>query len=224
MDMRLEVSPDPEHMLAQALVEFLRERDETHIAVSGGTSPVALFQLLTGKFRKEIRWSRIILFQVDERCVPPDDVQSNWRMITAELLSKANGITAHRIEAERPGAAEDYQSILIRNAPIGFHGIPQLDLILLGMGGDGHTASLFPDTKALEEQKRLVVLNEVPVLGANRVTMTFPLLNTASHRWFLVKGADKAKAFTKVCAGKLPAGQLVSARWFVDPEVAGAET
>ena len=223
MDITLEVSPEPERMLAEALVEFLRERDETHIAVSGGTSPVALFQLLTMKYRKAIKWSRIILFQVDERCVPPDDNRSNWCMITAELLSKVNGISAHRMEAERQGAAEDYQSILIRNAPIGLHGIPQLDLILLGMGGDGHTASLFPDTKALEEQKRLVVLNEVPALGANRVTMTFPLLNAASQRWFLVKGTDKAKAFAKVRAGKLPAGQLVSARWFVDPEVVGAE-
>ena len=224
MDMTLEVSPEPERVLAEALVEFLRERDEAHIAVSGGTSPVALFKLLTGKYRKEILWSRITLFQVDERCVPPDDTQSNWRMITAELLSKVDGIAAHRMEAERPGAAEDYHSVLIRNAPIGFHGIPQLDLILLGMGSDGHTASLFPDTKALEEQKRLIVLNEVPVLGANRVTMTYPLLNAASHRWFLVKGADKAKAFAKVREGKLPAGQLTGARWFVDPEVVGAET
>lgn len=223
MNMTLEISPNPEYALAKALVELLAASGEMHVAVSGGSTPRPLYKLLTTDFAKAVDWSRLFLFQVDERCVPPSDKQSNWRLLHRELLSKVNGATAYRIEAERQGAAEDYESALIAHAPIGLHAIPQLDLILLGMGVDGHTASLFPGTKALREKKRLVVHNEVPNLNTNRVTMTYPLINAARKRWFLVRGADKAPAFAKVRKGKLPAGKLESTRWFIDPEVAGAE-
>lgn len=223
MDMKLDISPQPERALAKALVEYLAGIEEPHIAVSGGSTPRDLYQLLAAKYLKKIPWSRLTIFQVDERCVPPNDKQSNWRMLNNELLSKAGDITAYRIEAEREGAAEDYERILIEHAPIGLHAIPQLDLVLLGMGGDGHTASLFPETEALKETKRLVVRNTVPALDTDRITMTYPLLNAARERWFLVRGADKAKAFQKVREGKLPAGQLNDARWFIDTEAAGAD-
>lgn len=221
MDMKLEISPEPERALAKALIEYLGGIEEPHIAVSGGSTPRDLYRLLAAKYVKKIPWSRLTVFQVDERCVPPGDKQSNWRMLDKELLSKVDGVTAYRIEAERDGAAEDYERALIEHAPIGLHAVPQLDLILLGMGGDGHTASLFPGTKALKESKRLVVRNAVPVLGADRITMTYPLINAARERWFLVRGEDKAKAFEKVRQGKLPAAQVVNARWFLDPTAAG---
>ncbi len=223
MDMKLEISPQPERALAKALIAYLADFDEPHIAVSGGSTPRDLYRLLTSRYVKRIHWSRLTIFQVDERCVPPTDKQSNWRMLEKELLSQVDGVTAHRIEAERDGAAEDYEKLLIERAPIGLHAIPTLDVILLGMGGDGHTASLFPGTKALKETKHLVVRNHVPALDTHRVTMTYPLLNAARQRWFLVRGAEKAQAFQKVRHGKLPAAQLTNARWFIDPEAAGAE-
>jgi len=224
MEMRLEISPEPERALAKALIEYLDGIKEPHIAVSGGSTPRNLYRLLVERYLEKIAWGRVSVFQVDERCVPPEDRQSNWRMLHKELLSKVDGVSAFRIEAERKGAAEDYEKVLFEQAPIGPGAIPQLDLVLLGMGGDGHTASLFPNTKALTETKRLVVRNAVPALGNDRITMTYPLLNAAGERWFLVRGADKAKAFQKVRQGKLPAAQLADARWFIDPEAAGAET
>jgi 6-phosphogluconolactonase len=222
MDMKLDISPEPERSLAKALIEYLAGIEEPHIAVSGGSTPRDLYRLLAARYGKKIPWSRLTIFQVDERCVPPDDKQSNWRMLSKELLSKVDGVTAYRIEAERDGAAEDYERVLIEHAPIGLHAIPQLDLILLGMGGDGHTASLFPNTKALKETKRLVVRSSVPSLNADRITMTYPLINAARERWFLVRGADKAQAFQKIPQGKLPAAQIIDARWFIDPEAASA--
>jgi 6-phosphogluconolactonase len=219
--MTLEISPEPERALAKALIAYLDGIQEPHIAVSGGSTPRDLYRLLADRYLDRIAWDGVTIFQVDERCVPPDDSHSNWRMLNAELLSKVEGVTAFRIEAERDGAAEDYEKTLLANAPIGPGAIPQLDLVLLGMGGDGHTASLFPDTPALGERKRLVVRNTVSALGSDRITMTYPLLNAAKERWFLVRGADKAKAFEKIRQGKLPAAQLADARWFIDPEAAG---
>ena len=213
--MRTIVDADPAARLARDLVAYLNSPGVANLAVSGGSTPRALFKILANEHRDAVAWDRVTIWQVDERCVPPDDSQSNWRMVREELLSNIPEIMAHRMEAERDGAAEDYEALLRANAP-------RLDLVLLGMGADGHTASLFPGTAALDERERLVVRNEVPQLNTRRVTMTFPLLNAARERWFLVAGADKAAAFKRVKAGELPAGRVRDATWYVDPAVVGA--
>jgi 6-phosphogluconolactonase len=142
-------------------------------------------------------------------------------MLHEELLAHLPGITAYRIEAERDGAAEDYERVIREVVPDGDNGIPRFDLVLLGMGTDGHTASLFPGTPALDENHRLVVKNPVPQLTTERVTMPFPLVNAATHKWFLVTGADKAAALARVKRGELPAARVLDAQWFID-HAAGA--
>lgn len=212
------VDIDPAARLAEDLAEQLRE-GEAHIAVSGGSTPRRLFQILAAHYRERIAWDGVTLWQVDERCVPPNHEQSNWRMLHEELLSALPAIRAHRIEAERANAAEDYERLLRECVRKNAHGVPELDIVLLGMGADGHTASLFPGTAALNETERLVVLNAVPQLQTHRVTMTFPLLNAAWSRWFLVTGADKRPAFARAQRGEVPAGRIADATWYVDPSV-----
>jgi 6-phosphogluconolactonase len=214
--MNIHASPDPARGLAADLVAAIASDRDNYIAVSGGTTPRELFRILATEYAQSVPWRRVHVFQVDERCVPPTDEQSNWKMLNEELLSQIPAIHAYRIEAERPTAAEDYEAIIRKRVPTGPNGIPRFDLVLLGMGADGHTASLFPGTRALEERKRLVVLNDVPQLNTQRITMTYPLIEAAAQWWFLVKGADKAAAFTKVKRGELPAGKLRAARWYVD--------
>jgi 6-phosphogluconolactonase len=121
---------------------------------------------------------------------------------------------------EHPRAAENYEALIRQEVRANPQGIPRFDLLLLGMGADGHTASLFPGTRALEERTRLVVLNDVPQLHTQRVTMTFPLINAAKNRWFLVRGPDKAHAFQQAQQGIVPAGRILSPTWFIDPTAA----
>ena len=218
--MNVHISDDPARALAERFVAEVPRHGAVHVAVSGGSTPRRLFRLLTTAFRETVPWDRIEWWQVDERCVPPDHADSNWRMIAKELLAPIRELRAHRIEAERDGAAEAYDRLLRERVPVDNHGLPALDFVFLGMGADGHTASLFPGTAALNETERLVVVNDVPQLATRRVTMTFPLLRAARRRWFLVAGADKADAFAHVRAGTLPASELRDADWFVDAAVA----
>lgn len=212
----------PAAALAEAFAQVLNECAAPRVAVSGGSTPRSLFRILAEDYRDAVPWERLHLFQVDERCVPPEDERSNWRMLRGELLAKLPGITAYRIEAERDGAAEDYERIIREIVPAGNDGIPCFDLVLLGMGTDGHTASLFPGTAALEERRRLVVKNPVPQLDTMRVTMTFPLINAAARKWFLVTGADKAEVLARVKRGELPAARVRDAEWFIDRAAATA--
>ncbi|HOS03225.1 MAG TPA: 6-phosphogluconolactonase [Candidatus Hydrogenedentes bacterium] len=219
--MSLHVADDPARALAERFVAELPRDGRVHVALSGGSTPRQLFRLLATEFRGAVPWERVEIWQVDERCAPPDHADSNWRLIAAELLARGNGIVAHRIEVERDTAAEAYERLLRDRVPEGPDGRPALDFVFLGMGADGHTASLFPNSAALDEAARLVVFNEVPQRAVRRVTMTFPLLRAARRRWFLVAGADKAAALARVQRGELPAGQLADAEWFLDPAAAG---
>ena len=220
-DKHVLVSNNPARALAEQFVELASGASQFNVAVSGGSTPRELFRILATDLFDEVPWDRIRLYQVDERCVPPDDERLNWRMIRAELLDRIPGLWAARMEVERPDADTAYEAIMRRELPPSELGPPHLDLVLLGMGPDGHTASLFPNSPALEEEERLVVFNEAPGIATRRLTMTFPLLEAAHRRWFLVRGADKAEAFSEVQKGKLPAGRLRDAQWFVDPAVTG---
>lgn len=203
------VLPDAEVLAdaaARRLAEFLRqavaERGWCTIALSGGSTPRALYQRLARPpVRDEIDWSRIHLFWGDERVVPPDHPESNYRMTREAMLDHLPipPDNVHRISTERgpDEAAEQYEAELRHVFGVHPGETPEFDLILLGIGADGHTASLFPHTAALAVSDRLVVANPVPQLGTTRVTLTAPVLQAA--RWVLVLavGPDKAEAVAR---------------------------
>ena len=202
-------------------------------ALSGGLTPRLLYQILAGRaLLGRIQWNNVQLFQVDERCVPPDHPDSNYRMIREALLDNADipPENFHRMRAEQKDleeAAREYSCELARVLEPQDGLRPRLDIVFLGLGPDGHTASLFPGTPALEEQSVWVRPNHVEKLGMSRLTMTFPLLNAAAHVIFLVAGADKAETLRKVLEGPpgaLPAQRIQpldgSLSWFVDEAAA----
>ena len=178
------------------------------IALSGGSTPKALYSLLASNYADFV-WNRVFLFFGDERHVPPTDPDSNYRMVEESLLAKITpAIPAEnvfRVAAENPdaaAAAADYEAQLRRFFQIKSGEFPRFDLILLGMGPDGHTASLFPDSAALDEQSRLVVANWVAKFNTHRITFTFPVLNRAAEVMFMASGADKADMLHQVLEGK----------------------
>jgi 6-phosphogluconolactonase len=212
----------------QARVKAI-ERRLFAVALSGGSTPKPLYALLgSSTFAGRVRWSGVHLFQVDERCVAPDDPQSNYRMIREALLGSAPlpAENFHRMEAERvdrDAAARDYADDLARTLHPAPGECPRLDLIFLGMGADGHTASLFPGSAALAEHAAWVVPNFASALNSYRLTLTLPVLNAAAHVIFLVAGADKAETVRQVLEGpegRFPAQfvQPASGRlsWFLD--------
>jgi 6-phosphogluconolactonase len=236
--MRLETFSDPA-TLAQAAAEFLVRlgREATAgqgaftLALSGGSTPRATFETLAREpLSDQLDWSRLTIFWSDERAVPPDDPESNYGMARRALLDRVplppGG--AHRMPADRADldvAAEEYEREIRREVPAGADGIPRFDLIMLGMGDDGHTASLFPQTAALDERERLVVANYVPKLGAHRLTFTPALINAAANVLFLVAGAEKAETLHAVLQGphepqrhpsQLVAPSQGTLYWYVD--------
>lgn len=222
MNDRIHVSEEPARAVAERLVRELRPLEHARIAVSGGSTPKALFRLLADEYRDRIDWTKVSIFQVDERRVPHDDDRSNWKMLHKELISKVRGVRAHRMEVDHPGMETAYEALLrAGNGEMAPGNVPVLDIVLLGMGADGHTASLFPGTAACDETKRLVVVNDDPSLDPARWTMTFPILNAARHKWFLAAGADKAEAFRQAQQGAVPAGRIERPEWFVDSGAAG---
>lgn len=214
--------------LADAAIE---EHGSFSIVLSGGATPRELYQLLaTEPYKSRLNWEKTIVFWGDERCVPPDDDESCYKMARQLLLDHVpvQQENIHRIRGEaRPDEASAEYETLLRDY---FKSdLPRFDLILLGIGDDGHTASLFPRTNALHEEHRWVTENYVPAKKAWRITMTRPAINAAANILFLVSGKPKAERLKQVTSGEyqpydLPAqlikptnGTLV---WFVDAEVA----
>jgi 6-phosphogluconolactonase len=178
------------------------------IALSGGSTPRALFALLASpEYSTKIDWQALDIFWGDERTVPPDHSDSNYRMAHEALLSKVSfderRIYRMRGELESDAAAADYSLVLQQVFELTDEfSKPQFDLILLGIGPDGHTASLFPHTSALSERDLLVVANPVPQQQTTRLTLTVPVLQAASNVLFLVAGADKAPAVRLAIEGE----------------------
>jgi len=209
------------------------EKKSFSVALSGGSTPRLLYGLLgSPAFAGRLHWDDLHLFQVDERCVPPDDLQSNYRMIRQTLLETAPlpPENFHRMAAERPDrdeAAREYAEELARVLHPRAEDWPRLDMVFLGMGPDGHTASLFPGSQALAERRAWVVANFAPKLNSHRLTLTAPVLNAATHVIFLITGADKAKTLQQVLEGpdgQYPA-QLIQPRdgrltWLLDENAA----
>ena len=211
-------APDLFHAAAEEFVRAARTaigaQGRFAVALSGGSTPKALYSLLATNYADFV-WNRVFLFFGDERHVPPTDADSNYRMVNESLLTKIQipAENVFRVQAENPdaaAAASEYEAQLRRffelrsgDRPGDRLGeFPRFDLILLGLGPDGHTASLFPDSPALEEQSRLVVANWVAKFNAHRITFTFPVLNRAAEIIFLASGADKADMVRQVLEGK----------------------
>jgi 6-phosphogluconolactonase len=238
----LNVQPDGAaltRLAANAFVFFVRKAIErrgwAHAALSGGSTPRALFEVLaTAEFARAVLWERVHVWWGDERCVPPEHVDSNYRMAHEALLRRvpipAENVHRVRTELGAVAAAAEYEREMREafDMPAGAAGWPAFDLILLGMGDDGHTASLFPGTAALEPGDRLVVANPVAKLAADRITFTAPLINAADTVIFLVAGAGKASMLRRVLLGEyepaalpaqgiLPVGKLF---WMTDAAAA----
>lgn len=198
------------------------------VALSGGSTPRRTYQLLASdSFKETIDWAKVHVFFGDERCVPPTDADSNYRMADEALLSLVPipARNVHRIMGEGDAVAnarlyEDELQTFFDNAAW-----PRFDLVLLGMGDDGHTASLFPETKALEEGRAWVLANWVEKLGAYRITLSAHAINMAAHVIFLVAGAGKAARLAEVIRGprdpeRLPSQLIRTANgkleWLID--------
>ena len=196
------------------------------IALSGGETPKPLYaRLAADPYRRRIPWDRLQVFWGDERCVPPDDPRSNFRLANEVLLSKVPVPRSqiHRMPADTPdheAAAAAYADTLRRLLPATADGWPRFDLVLLGLGDNAHTASLFPRTLALRERGRPVVAQFVEEAGMWRMTLTVPVLTRAAEILFLVAGASKAEAVRAALDG--PTGEDVPAAFIrpVDGRVA----
>ena len=213
--------------------ESIVTRGRFTIALSGGTTPRKLYSLLGNEpYRSQIDWHLVHVFWGDERCAPPDSPDSNFSMAQETLLRKipipANQV--HRMPADLPdrNAASQAYTVEMQHT-FGTHGIPDFDLIQLGMGPEGHTASLFPHQPSLHENQRLVMPVSVPKPPPDRLTFTPPLLNAARNVLFLVTGSDKVDALQAVIEGvyqpdeypaqivRPPNGEVV---WMLDKDVA----
>ena len=170
-----------------------------HVCLAGGSTPRATYTLLATEFTRDIPWAQLRVFFGDERCVPPDHPDSNYRMAADTLLrhSPVSPDRVHRIPAERGAvqAAQEYERTL-RTHLCGPD--DRFDLVVLGLGEDGHTASLFPGTAAPHVRDRWCVSTVAPKSGGDRVTLTYPILNAARRIVFLVTGAGKSKALRSV--------------------------
>lgn len=235
--MNIEILKSADDLARAAATHFVAKSHEAiskngrfTVALSGGSTPKKLYELLadpTDVFRDQVAWEKIVFFWSDERHVPPDHQESNYRMTYEALLSRVPVAddNVHRVAAENPNAPEaaaQYEEIL--KAVTG-EALPQLDLILLGLGTDGHTASIFPGSEVLQETEHLVAAPWVEKFKSYRITMTLPLLNNGASVVFLVSGDEKAEIVKEVLEGPArypaqavkPKGELL---WLLDQRAA----
>ena len=224
MTSSVEVHPDPA-ALVRAAADCVRRAAETAIdergrfaiALAGGSTPRQLYTRLADEARDRgtTLWRQTHFFWGDERVVPPDHPDSNFRMARETLLDRLSidADQIHRMKGEYADvahAAGDYEREIVEFFALERGERPRFDLILLGMGPDGHTASLFPGTTALHETQRIVVANHVPALGVFRITLTAPAINHARHVVFLVEGESKAPMLQQVLEGPRDPDRLPS--------------
>ena len=192
----------------EAATRALADVGAFRVALSGGTTPQSLYARLAAEpFRSRVDWERVQVFWGDERCVPPDHADSNYRLAQELLLSRVpvrpDNVFRMRGEATDPDlAAAEYAGELQTAFGLKRGERPRFDLILLGMGSDGHTASLFPHSPALREVTRLAVAVYVEAVKSYRITLTLPVLNNAASVLFVVSGGDKAERLRAVLGGK----------------------
>jgi 6-phosphogluconolactonase len=227
------------NLFTDLAAEFAESQGRFSVALSGGSTPKGMFSLLaTDPYRSRIDWSKVHLFWGDERSVPPDHKDSNYRMANEAMISKVPipPENVHRMKAEESdinAAAADYEALLKKHFNLKEGEMPRFDLLLLGMGDDGHTASLFPGTKALSEKQRLVVPNWVEKFNTNRMTFSAPAINNARTILFMAAGEGKRGPLKEVLSGEpnpnLYPSQLIQATdgrviWMVDEAAVGGES
>jgi 6-phosphogluconolactonase len=196
-----ELSAAAARKFAARAAEAIEERGRFAVVLAGGSTPKAMYGVLARDYADRIDWSRVHVFFGDERTVPPDHEDSNYKMASEVLLDHVPVGSVNRIRGElppdeAPKAYEEELRTFFRTEDV-----PRFDLILLGVGRDGHTASLFPETSALEVHDRWVVANPVLKLDTIRITLTVPVINAARAVVFLVAGEDKAEAVKEILEG-----------------------
>lgn len=232
------VKEDPVNVAAQAAEiiedlcrEAVEKRGAFNLAISGGSTPIPLFRLLAApEWRNRFPWEKINLYWVDERCVPPENSESNYGVARKELLSFIPATKFYRIKGElKPlEAAQNYEELLVKNFDLKTGELPCFDCMVLGMGADGHVASLFPDIADYIDTNYKVIDIYVPKLRSSRVTLTLPVINNSRACIFLVSGREKhqvlSRALNLLTSPDLPAqrvrptnGELI---WILDEAAA----
>jgi 6-phosphogluconolactonase len=232
------ILPDAEAVSLRAGVLFVElskiaiaSKGRFTVALSGGATPLRLFELLSTKYNKDIQWDKTGIFWVDERCVAPDNKDSNFKASYDALISRIDipSANVHRIMGEMApeNGAREYEEKLKKYFENS--GFPAFDLVILGVGQDGHTASLFPESEALSERERIAVPVYVEKLHKWRITLTLPVLNNALSILFLVTGVKKAGILKEILENerkreKYPAGHIQplqgDVKWLIDKEAA----
>lgn len=234
--MKLKISKTKQEVainFSRYLAILIANRETVHIALSGGSTPKIVFDELASNFQEDIDWSHVHLYWGDERCVEPTDDDSNYKMTVAHLISKINipKDNIHRIKGENEPEyeAKRYAELLDENLPK-TKGLPQFDLVILGMGDDGHTASIFPHEIELWGSEKFCEVAIHPDSGQKRVSLTGKIINNADTVVFLVTGSSKAEKFTEIknktgnyesypaSLVKPSSGRLL---WFLDEATAG---
>ena len=171
---------------------------QINIALSGGQTPLPILNLLK---KRELNWSQFSFYMVDERTVPIEDSSSNYGTISAAFLEEISSQSFSMVQKDQSFkvSAQNYSRLIEKNVPKSDQtGFPRFDVVLLGMGEDGHTASLFPGTKALSEETEIVVINDIPQINTQRITLTYPVLLSADEIVVLVKGQNKKTIVTEI--------------------------
>ena len=206
------------------------------VALSGGSTPKGLYELLAlDAYKERVPWAQVHIFWGDERCVAPNHPESNYRMVREALISRISmpAENVHRMAGEQKPvlAAAEYENELRKSFQLSDAVLPRFDLVLLGVGEDGHTASLFPGSAALAENRHMVVANYVEKLKAHRLTLTFSVLNHAAEIVFLVSGRSKAGIVKEILAQESGSARFPAARvspvagrltWMVTQDAAAA--
>ncbi len=217
---------------AEFFCNFTEEKVEVHVALSGGSTPRIVFEALAARYSSKVDWGKVHFYWGDERCVPPSDEQSNYKMTRDFLLSKVDipETNVHRIKGENiPGdEALAYAKILQENIPLK-NDVPHFDLLILGMGDDGHTASIFPHQIELWNSEKICEVAQHPETGQERITLTGKIINNAARVVFLVTGQAKAEKLREIVREEgsynsypaaLVAPESGNLSWFLDREAA----
>ncbi|WP_291861979.1 6-phosphogluconolactonase [Marinilabilia sp.] len=210
------------------LSSLTQENDQINIALSGGSTPETIFDVLSQEYRETIKWDRIRFFWGDERCVPPGDPESNFNMTHQHLFSLLSVPEKNifRVKGELPSqeALEDYREVIAKELP-SKEGLPLFDVVLLGMGDDGHTASVFPHEIDLWDSSELCEIGTHPTSGQKRITLTGKVINNAREIVFLVTGKNKAEKVDEILNEKEDYQKYPAARvnrdkslWLLDQE------
>ncbi len=235
MARKIHISSTPEgvaHDFAEFFASWLKEKAIVTVALSGGSTPRVLFEHWAEEYKDSIDWSKVHFFWGDERCVPPDDEESNYKMAHELFLSKVDipEENIHRIkgEAEPVEEARRYAEELLRYVS-SRNGFPSFDMVIQGMGEDGHTASIFPDQMELLLTPALCAVAVHPETGQQRITLTGKVLNNATEVVFLVTGKNKAERVEDILGGGGKAREYPAAHirpeegglhWFLDKAAA----